>query len=145
MGTSVTIPADVIRDIRRGLCCLVGSAAEGIVQLVELPRHEYHPEWFQKPRAQLAGALALLDLLGPDAGCPPRHVDVELGAHGQTLREAVREYLPVREMQVREADLTDSWRVAHGQPPKKQRVIERLTALREFAALLEMRLTDTRL
>jgi hypothetical protein len=140
MSTTLTIPADVLRDVRRGLFCLLGNAAEWIVHYGVQPRHDCHPEWFEDPRERFERAVALLDVVGWDSGCPPADVDVELGEYGKTLKEAVEDYLPVREDQVREADLTDSWRVEHGKPPRKEQVIRRLAALREFAALLDSRL-----
>jgi hypothetical protein len=142
LSTTVTIPADVARDVRRGLFCLLGNAAEWTVHHSAQPRHEYHPDWFEAPRDLFERAVALLDVVGWNAGAPPVDIDVELGEHGKTLKEAVDDYLPVREDQEREADLTDSWRAEHGKPPKKQEVIRRLRVLREFAALLDRRLEE---
>jgi hypothetical protein len=142
MSTTLTIPADVIPDVREGLFSLMGDAGEGIMHALEQPEHERHPERFQAGRAQLGQVFALLDLVGWDAGGEPRDVDVELREHGQTLKEAVDGYLPLLEDQDAEADLNDRLRAERGLPPRKQEIVRRLAGLREFAALVERRLEE---
>jgi hypothetical protein len=144
MSTTLTIPAGLVPDVREGLFSLVGDAAGGLMYAVEQPENERHPEWFKAPLERLDRACALLNLLGSDAGCPSIDTDVELDEYGQTLDEAIAGYLPVREEQAMEADLTDNWLAQHGRPPKKPQVLRRLAALRDFATLLERRLAEIR-
>jgi hypothetical protein len=144
MSTTLTIPAGLVPDVREGLCSLVGDAAGGLMHAVEQPESERHPEWFKAPLERLDRACGLLNVLGSDAGCPSTDTDVELDEHGQTLEEAIAGYLPIREEQAKEADLTDGWLAQHGRPPNKPQVLRRLAALRDFATLLERRVAEMR-
>ena len=142
MSTTLTIPADVICDVRESLLCLLGGAAEAIVHSLEQPEREHHPEWFGADRRELEDALALLDLTGWDASCEPRSMEVEVARHGSVLKQAVDGYLPLLEDQEAEADLDDRRRTAEQRPPRKSEIVARLSALRTLAVLLEQRLAE---
>jgi hypothetical protein len=142
MSTTLTIPANVLPDVRESLFCLLGDAAEAISHPLEQPGHEYHPEWFDAGRRQLGQVFALLDLIGWDAARAPRQIHVDLHEHRQTLQQALDGYKPVLEDQEREADANDQHRRKEGKPPRKQEIIARLVALREFIELVERRLAD---
>jgi hypothetical protein len=142
MSTNLTVPADVIGDVRESLFGLLGGAAEAIVQSLEQPDREYHPESFRADRRELEDALALLDLTGWDAASESRAIDVELARHGSTLKQAVDGYLPVLDDEEADADVNDQRRAVEGKPPRKSQIVERVAGFREFAALLEQRLAD---
>jgi hypothetical protein len=134
MGSTLTIPADAVPVVRKALFCLMGDGAEGISQPLPKVCHELHPEWFAKGRLQLERVFALLDLIGWADGEQRRDVDVDVGAHGETLREAAGGYLPVLEDRLKEADIDDAQRAEQGEPPCKQQMIGNVAALRTLAA-----------
>jgi hypothetical protein len=142
MSTNLTIPADVIGDVRESLLCLLGGAAEAIVHSLEQPEREYHPEWFRADRRELEDALTLLDLIGWHAAGESRAMEVDLARYGSALRQAIDGYLPVLEDQEAEADVNDRRRAAEQEPPRKGEVVERLAGFRALAALIEQRLAD---
>src|SRR6478672_8680489 len=122
MSINVTIPADVIDDVRESLFCLLGGAAEAIVHSLEQPERERHPEWFRAERTEVEDALALLDLAGWDASIAPRAIEVELPRYGPALKQALVGYLAVLEDQEAEADLNDERRAAERKPPRKREI-----------------------
>jgi hypothetical protein len=143
MSTSFTIAAGVMPEVRAGLFCLMGDATEAISQTLTRRDCEHHPDWYAGDRDKLEGVFAVLDLIGWDAG-EPRDVTVELLEHGQTLKAAADSYLPCLADQEREADVNDKWRAEEGEPPRKQEIVDRLLAFREFAAVVEERLSKAK-
>jgi len=139
MSTTLTIAAGVMPDMRAGLFCLMGDATEGISQTLTRRDCEDHPEWYEEDRSKLERVFAMLDLIGWAAG-EPRDVTVELLDHGQTLKEAADSYLPALADQQHEAEVNDRWRAEQGEPPRKQEIVDRHFAFREFAAVVEERL-----
>jgi hypothetical protein len=142
MRTTLTIPAEVVQDVREGLFGLLGDAAEGIMHSLEQPDRDCHVESFKADREQLGKVLALLDLVGWNTGSKPQSADVDLGEDGQTLKAAVDGWLPLLEDQEAEVDVNDKRRAEEGKPPRKQEILGRLAACRAFAALLERRLKE---
>jgi hypothetical protein len=142
MSTTLTIPGNVITDVRIALFCLMGDATQGIDQALVHPDCENHPEWFQKDRDLLGRVFATLDRVGWAAGDDSRDVDIDVPAHGQTLKEALYGYLPLLEDQEAEVDVNDKRRAEEGKPPRKEGLIGRLAACRAFAALVERRVKD---
>jgi hypothetical protein len=142
LSTTLTIPAEVVQDVREGLFGLLGDAAEGIMHSLEQRDRDHHVESFKADRRQLGQVFALLDLVGWTTDSEPRAVAVDLGEHGQTLKEAVDGWLPLLEDQEAEVDVNDKRRAEEGKPPRKQEILGRLAACRVFAALLERRLKE---
>jgi len=143
MSTTLTIPANVVPDVREGLFCLMGDATQEIDSALIRPERELHQEWFKKGRLQLEGAFALLDLIGWATGRESRNVEVEVRAHGQWLRDAVDLFLPLLAAQEQEADASDVWRAERGMPPRKAGIIGKGLALRELATRVEQTLSET--
>jgi hypothetical protein len=133
LSPTLTIPAGVIADVREGLFCLLGGAAEAILQTLEQPDREYHPDWFHEDRRLLGQVLALLDVIGWDASREPADVQVNVPEHSATLKDAVEGYLPLLEDRVADADAraSEGRQVPHDDPAR------RLSALRAFRAILE--------
>jgi hypothetical protein len=136
LSNTLTIPAEVIPDVREGLFCVLGGAAESTLHTLEQPDREYHPEWFREDREQLKEVLALLDLVGWNAGCETGQMDVDVAAHSHTLKAAVDAYLPILENQEKEADVDDERRAQEGRPPRKREIVRRVVALRDLATRL---------
>jgi hypothetical protein len=134
MSTTLTIPADAVPVVRKALFCLMGDGAEEISQPLPRVGHELHPEWFAKGRLQLERVFALLDLIGWGEGEHQHDVDLDIGAHGETLREAADGYLPVLENRLKEAEIDDAQRTEGGEPPCKPQMISNVAALRTLAA-----------
>jgi hypothetical protein len=142
MSTTLTIPANVISDVREGLFCLMGDAIQEIDAALIQPERELYPEWFERDRRRLEGVLALLDLIGWAADGESREVKVDLREHGRSLKEAVDGFLPLLADQEEEADANDAWRAEQGKPPRKDEIIASALALREFSTLIERWLNE---
>jgi hypothetical protein len=140
MSTKLEIPAGLIGDVRESLFLLLGGAAEAIVHSLEQPGREHHPEWFRDDRRELEDALELLDLAGWDASRASPAIDVELGRHGASLKQAIDGYVPFLEDQEAEADTDDRRRAAAGEQPRRRQIVERLVAFRALSRVLEERL-----
>ena len=134
MSTTLTIPADAVPVVRKALFCLMGHGAEGVSQPLPRVGHEQHPEWFAKGRVQLERVFVLLDQIGWADGEHEHDFDVDVVAHGETLREAANGYVPVLEDRLKEADIDDAQRAEQGEPPCKQQMINNVAALRTLAA-----------
>jgi hypothetical protein len=144
MSTTLTIPANVISDVREALFCLMGDATHEIVGTLTQPERELYPEWFETDRRRLEDVFALLDLIGWAADGESREVEVDPREHGRSLKEAVDGYLPLLADQEEEADANDAWRAEQGRPPRKDEIIMSALALGEFAALVEQRFREVR-
>jgi hypothetical protein len=140
LSNILTIPADVVPDVREGLFCLMGEATQGLDQALIRPGRHLHREWFADDRTLLEHVFAMLDLIGWDVDREPHAVAVELEHHGQRLSEAVDRYLPLLEVQETEADVDDERRADEGKPPIKEEITGRLAALRNLAALIDAQL-----
>jgi hypothetical protein len=143
MSTTLTIPANVVPDLREGLLCLMGDATQEINGALIRPERELHPEWFKTGRQRMDHAFALLDLIGWAAGGESRVVRIEVRTYGQPLKEAVDSFLPLLAAQEEEADASDVWRAEHGKAPRKAEIIGRALVLREFATRVEQALSES--
>jgi hypothetical protein len=142
MSTTLTIPADVIPDIREGLYGLLGVAADRIAGYLVYPDRDAMVDGFIEARSQLERVFPLLDLVGWSTRELPHSIDVDVADHGQTLKDAVHEYLPHLETWEAEADDTDRQRTQDGQPPRKPDIQKSLAACRNLLRLLERRLGE---
>jgi hypothetical protein len=132
--TKLTIPSVVLPDVREGLLCLLGDATESIMHTLEQPEREYHPEWFHDDRRLLTHVLALLDLVGWDAGREPSDVQLDLAEHGPTLKDALEGYLPLLQERT---DQQDRRRAEEGMQPAKDDTAKRLAVAGELIATIE--------
>jgi hypothetical protein len=134
MSTIITVPAEIVSQVRIGLPNVLHDAAEEITAAVERPGYERQPEWFQGGRAKLERACALLDLIGWSERTQAAAICVDLSQHGQALNEALEVMLMVGEDELKEADAVDATRARQSEPPKREATTRRVLALREFAA-----------
>ena len=134
MSTTLTIPADVIPDVREGVFCLLGDAAEGIMHALERRDREHHPEWFRADRDQLSAVFALLDLIGWSADREPLDVQLDLAEHGATLKDAIEGFLPLLEDLYLQAAAGDSRPAQEGRRSRKEAIATRLARLGELLA-----------
>ena len=85
--STITIPADATYWLREGLLGLLGSAAQGV--------HETLPDVFPdvskllELRRLFERAATALDLAGWDVQAEPVTTPIDLGTHGDTLRDAI--------------------------------------------------------
>jgi hypothetical protein len=99
----VTVPAELSRELRRGLRSLLGDAAAAMLQTSELSASAQHRESYAQPRALLAEACALLDQVGWEDPQAPYAVQVDLRRHHRALGGALRAALLVAEDEAAEA------------------------------------------
>jgi hypothetical protein len=142
MSTTLTIPADVIPDIREGLYGLLGVAADRIGSGLVHPDRDAMVDGFIEARSQLERVFPLFDLVGWTSGEDRHSIDVDVAEHGQTVKDAVEGYLPLLETWEAEADDTDRWRAEHGKPPRKPEILKSLAACRNLLRLLDRRLGE---
>jgi hypothetical protein len=133
-GVIITVPAELVGELRHGLHTVLGNAAEGVSQTTEQFGREHHPEWYAEHRERFERTWALLDLIGWREPKQPAAVQINLHEHGQAVGEALDARLPVAADDLEEADAVDAERAAQGKPPKRETTTNRVVALREFAA-----------
>ena len=137
MSTTLTIPANVVPDVRESLFCLMGDAIQEIGDALIRREGELHPEWFKGDRRCLEDLFALLDLVGWSAGGERREVEIDAREFGRPLKEAIDGCLPLLADQEGEADANDAWRAEQGRPPRRDEIIASALALRKFATLVK--------
>ena len=142
MSTTLTIPADLVPDVRKALFSLMGDATEQIDQALIRPGRELHPEWYEKGRSQLERVFALLDLVGWAAHGEPHGIELDLREHGVTLRDAGERYLLFLADQERGGDADDQRRVELGERVRMEESVAHAAVLREFLALVARRLAE---
>jgi hypothetical protein len=142
MSTTLTMPADVIPDVREGLYGLLGVAADTIGSYLVHPDRDAMVDGFIESRSQLERVFPLFDLVGWSTRDHRHSVDVDVAEHGQTLKDAVQGYLPHLETWEAEADDTDRWRAEQGKPPRKPELEKSLAACRNLLGLLDRHLEE---
>jgi hypothetical protein len=133
----ITVPAEMLREVRNGLHTVLGDAAQGISQITDTGGRERHPEWYAEHRERFERTWALLDLIGWSEPKHPSALRLDLRQHGQAMIEALDVRLLVAEDDLKEADAVDAERAQRGEPPKRQQTVERAEAVREFAAAVK--------
>jgi hypothetical protein len=130
----VTIPALVLDDVREGLLCVLGEAAEEIVENLTQPEYEHHPEWFSGSRVLLGIAWSCLDTLSWIGR--PRDVRLDLDKYGEVVARGITSFLPCLDDFLREAPMNDHDRIARGKPPEFDSLTQRIAALEKLQEML---------
>jgi hypothetical protein len=133
----ITVPAEMLRELRNGLHTVLGDAAQGISQITDAGGRESHPEWYAEHRERFERTWALLDLIGWSEPQHPSALRLDFRQHGQAMIEALDVRLLVAEDDVKEADTVDAERAKRGEPPKRQQTVKRAEAVREFATAVK--------
>lgn len=113
---SAVVPVLILDDVREGLLCVLGEAAEEIVEVLTQPYYEQHPEWFSGSRVLLGEAWACLDEIGWVGGKYPRPAKVSVSEHGEIMARGIAAFLPCLDDFLREAPVNDHDRIARGLP-----------------------------
>jgi len=137
VGQLITVPAEMLGELRNGLHTNLGDAAHGISQITDTGGRERHPEWYAEHRERFERTCALLDLIGWSELKQTAAIQVDLRRHAQAMIEALDVRLLVAEDDLKEADTVDAERAKRGEPPKRQQTVERVEAVREFAATVK--------
>lgn len=133
----ITVPAELVSELRHGLHTVLGNAAEGVSQITERFGREHHPEWYAEQRERFERTWALLDLIGWRESKQPAAVQINLREQRRAVREALDVRLPVAEDDLEEADAVDAERAEQSEPPMREATTSRVLALREFAASIK--------
>lgn len=133
----ITVPVEMLRELRNGLHTVLGDAAQGISQITDTGGREHHPEWYAEHRERFERTWALLDLIGWSEPKHPSALRLDLHRHGQAMIEALHVRLLVAEDDLKEADVVDVERAERGEPPKRRQTAERVEAVRDFAAAVK--------
>jgi hypothetical protein len=128
----LVVPVLVLDDVREGLLCVLGDAAEEIVEALTQPKYERCPEWFSGSRVLLGKAWACLDEIRWVAGKYPRPVKVSVSEHGEVLARGIAAFLPCLNDRLKEAPVNDHARIARGLPPEFESLSERILALEKL-------------
>jgi hypothetical protein len=132
MSTMLTVPAEMVGDLRSGLHSAIQPPVEGIAEVVDQPGRERHPEWYVEHFERLEQVLALLDLLGWCETDQPAEVRIDLREHRWALLEAIEVVALVAGDNLDELDMVDAERTGRSEPPKRKETIGRVFALRDF-------------
>jgi hypothetical protein len=133
-GDIITVPAELVANLRIGLHHLLGTAAEDIADITSRPRREQHPEWYEESRAHLEQAWALLDLIGWADPRQPTAGRIDLRRYRWAAITGLDAAVMFAEEELAEVDLVGAERAERGQPPKREATIERARTLLEFTA-----------
>jgi hypothetical protein len=136
-GDIITVPAELVANLRIGLHHLLGSAPEDIADITSRRGREQHPEWYEESRAHLEQAWALLDLIGWADPHQPIAGRIDLRQHRWAAITGLDAAVMFAEEELAEVDLVGAERAARGQPPMRESTIERARALREFTAAVK--------
>jgi hypothetical protein len=86
----VTIPAELVEQLRQGAFVAIGAAAHAIDGVVFSGKRGAHPEWFRGPAEDLRELCGLLDVIGWEGEMPEIDVRLELEALPRGLLKALR-------------------------------------------------------
>ena len=136
-GVIITVPAELVGELRHGLHTVLGNAAEGVSQITERSGREHHPEWYAEQRERFERTWALLDLIGWREPKQPAAVRINLCEHHRAVSEALDVRLTVAADDLEEADAVDAERAEQGKLPMREATTSRVLALREFASSVE--------
>jgi hypothetical protein len=142
MSTTLTIPADIVPDVREGVLSLMGDATEQIDRAVIRPGRELHPEWFEQGRRQLEQVFALLDLVGWASDSAPHPITLDLREHGLTLKEAAEHHVSFLTDRGREPAGTDRRHEESSQRQRNQEIARRAAALRALVTMVAQRIAE---
>ena len=133
MGATITVPAELVNDIRIGLYTCLADAAEDTSDTAKRRDRERHPEWFVSARAKFERAWGLLDRIGWAEPHRPEPVELEPDAHRRALLDALEVMLLIREDDLCDDAPVDAERARRGEPPRFGAAADRVSALRHFA------------
>jgi hypothetical protein len=124
-GAVITVPAQLVVNLRVGLHHLLGAAAEGIVDITSRRGREQHPEWYEDSRAHLEQAWTLLDLVGWANPRQPTAACIDLRQHRWAAVAALEAAVAFADEEVADLVLVDAESADRGQPPKREATIQR--------------------
>lgn len=136
-GKLITVPPEMLGELRNGLHSVLGNASEGISQVTDMGGRERHPEWHAEHRERFERAWALLDLIGWRAPKQPGAISLDLPRHSQAIIETLDVLLLIGEDDLEEADAVDAERARHGEAPKRRATAARVEKVREFATAVK--------
>jgi hypothetical protein len=145
MNGIVTVPAELVADLRRGLRCVLGDAAGAIAEATELPAAQQRRSLYARRRGQLERTLALLDLVGFGDPAEPQAVHIDLRAHRLALGEGLELASLVAQDEIEDAGVfaargardrgaDGTEKLAGAEPHAGMPADRRLAALRAYAA-----------
>lgn len=103
MNGLVTVPAELVGELRSGLRLLLGDAAAAMLQASELGAAEQRREAYVRPRRLLGQVCDLLDRIGWEERGGAQAIQIDLGRHHRALSLALRSALIVAEDELAEA------------------------------------------
>jgi hypothetical protein len=134
MSSTLTIPADVVPEVRVGLVYLIGDATGQLDEILPLSSRDLDPEWYMPARRMLEEVFVLLDRVGWSSADSEREVEIDVREHGRRIAEALEIALSGLADQLKEADINDRRRLVEGLPPRKREIVRQIRMVREFAA-----------
>jgi hypothetical protein len=133
MRVTITVPAELVNDIRIGLYVCLADAAEQTCEAAKRGERERHPEWFQSARAKFERTWRLLDRIGWAEADRPEPFELDPDSDREALLDALEVMLLVGIDDLDDAAAVDAERVRRGEPPRSQATADRVSALRHFA------------
>jgi hypothetical protein len=133
MGTTITVPAELVNDLRIGLYTCLADAAEDTSDAATRRERERHPEWFQSARSMFERTWELLDVIGWAQPDQPEALDLDLETHREALLNSLEVMLSVGEDGLDDSAAVDAERAQRGAAPRSEATAGRVSALRHFA------------
>jgi hypothetical protein len=121
----VTVPAEIVDDLRVGLHNELGVPAEGILEVVGRTDRERRVEKYHEHLECLNEVCALLDLIGWAPPTQRTAVTIDLGSHRRAVLAALDFAVRTSTNELSDAATTDA---------SSETTVKRVSVLREFAA-----------
>jgi hypothetical protein len=86
----VTVPAELVDQLRQGAFAAIGAAAHAIDGVAFSGKRGAHPEWFRGPSDDLRELCGLLDAIGWEGAVPEVDVRLDPDALPRGLLKALR-------------------------------------------------------
>jgi hypothetical protein len=96
-GELVTVPAELMDQLRQGAFTAIGAAAHAIDGVAFSSKRGAHPEWFRGPSEDLRELCGLLDLIGWEGAVPEVDVRLDPDALPRGLLKALRAVMDTAE------------------------------------------------
>jgi DNA-binding CsgD family transcriptional regulator len=134
LSSVVTVPADLVGQLRSGLHNVLSVAASEVSGVADRANRERHPEWYDQPLDRFMRTCALLDAMGWGDSEQPVAVQINFDEHRLALIDALDVAHLLVDAELEEVEAVDAQRLARGEAPKRAATLKWFRRLHAFAA-----------
>lgn len=142
MSTMLTVPAELVGDLRNGLHSAIQPPVEGIAEVANRQGREHHPEWYLEHFDHLENVLALLEVIGWCEVDQPPVVRIDMREHRWAILKAIEVIALLAIDELDDLDTVDRERARRGETSKRTAAIRHVFALRDFCFAVTVAVAD---